>query len=72
MARTKHKLFGNHITPDCRYCGHNNTPEESPMCRLHKTIQEDGHCTAFSYDPLQRKPQNLPPLQQFDPDEFKL
>ncbi len=72
MARTKQKLFGKHIPPDCHYCCHNHTPEESVLCRLNKTMQEDGHCDSFAYDPLLRKPQNLPALQRFDADDFKL
>lgn len=72
MAKIKQNLFGNHIVPDCRYCSHNQTPEQTPTCTLHKTMHDDGRCEQFSYDPLLRKPQNLPALQRFDADDFKL
>lgn len=70
--RAKPKLFGKNIVPDCRYCCHNHTPEESVLCGLHRSMREDGHCDCFSYDPLLRKPQNLPALRRFDADDFKL
>lgn len=72
MAKAKHNLFGNHITPDCGYCGQNRTPEQEPTCVLHKVMNEDGCCEAFTYDPLLRKPKNLPALRRFDADDFKL
>lgn len=70
MAR--HKLFGSHIQPDCTCCSHNLTPDSAPTCAVHKTISEQGQCAKFSYDPLLRKPQSLPPLPQFCKEDFKL
>ena len=68
----KHKLFGNHIEPNCTYCGYNHTPDSTPTCRMKKSMGNDGRCPSFSYNPLLRKPQKLPPLQRFDPEDFKL
>ena len=34
--------------------------------------RQEGDCRKFAYDPLKRTPQNLPPLREYDPEDFKL
>ena len=68
------KLFGSRIVPDCACCTRNENPEGTPRCALFRgqTRNEDRNCPYFSYDPLLRKPDVLPPFQQFDPSDFDL
>ena len=65
------KLFGNSIPPCCDYCAHNETPELNPTCNCSKT-NETGKCSAFSYDPLLRRPKVLPPIHTYTPEDFTL
>ena len=71
-------LFGNSIAPDCRYCSYGDGPESDPRCTAHSVrplqehLKKSGSCAYFRYDPLLRKPNLSPPLQEFDPEAFQL
>lgn len=71
--KKKNKLFGGSVTPDCRYCQHNSAEDgEAVCCAVNQDPGEDCACREFSYDPLRRTPENLPPLPKFDPEDFSL
>ena len=66
------KLFGNNIEVNCNYCTHYVTTQEEPICSFKHLPDESGRCPYFCYDPLMREPINLPPLREYDADDFKL
>jgi len=68
----KKKLFGSQIDTNCEYCSYNTGTEEEPVCSKGIEIKEDGTCRRFSYDPLMRNPRALPPLREYDLDDFSL
>ena len=68
----KKKLFGSQIEINCDYCSHNTGTEEEPKCSKGLTIKEGGSCRRFAYDPLMRTPRALPPLREYDMDDFTL
>jgi hypothetical protein len=68
----KQKLFGSQIEPNCEYCSHSSGTGESMTCSLARTIDENGKCRHFAYDPLLRTPRSAPPLREYDENDFKL
>lgn len=73
FSSKKKKLFGNSVEPDCRYCIHNASANETVIdCPESAAGKPEAPCRRFSYDPLKRSPQNLPPLPQYDPEDFSL
>lgn len=66
------KLFGNNIEPRCIYC-HNCTVmlDGSYICNA-KSELINGKCRRFKYNPLLRKPSDMPKLPKFDPKDFEL
>ncbi len=73
FRKKKTPLFGSEIQPDCAYCYYNAAPEGTPVCALHRQMEE-GRCKAYLYNPLFRKPRPAPALKtgNFDPEDFKL
>lgn len=70
FGKSKKKLVGTNIEASCEYCGHNTGEGFQVECTLNHS---DGQCCeAFVYDPLKRTPKSLPPLMDYDEDEFKL
>ena len=71
-------LFGNSIAPDCSYCTYGDGPASDLRCTAHSVrplkehLQRTGSCAYFRYDPLLRKPNLSPALQEFKPEDFKL
>lgn len=72
MFGHKKKLFGSQIEIDCSYCSNNTGEEEEPVCARGLTRKEDGSCRRFSYNPLMRTPRALPPLREYDSEDFEL
>lgn len=72
FGKKKTKLFGNQIEVKCEYCENNTEIDGECACKLSRSIQPDGSCPRFSYDPLMRAPKNPPALRQHDAEEFKL
>ena len=72
IGKKKAKLFGNHIDVKCEYCKNSSDYDGASVCKLNRSLLPDGTCPRFTYDPLRRAPQNLPPLGLHDPEEFKL
>lgn len=71
--KKKNALFGNRIDPNCAYCIYGiEKEEEKPDCEKKRQPEEDGACKKFVYDPLKRKPKNLPDLPSFNPKDFEL
>lgn len=68
----KKKLFGGSIEPNCEYCSHSSNTNGSISCVIGHSIDSNGNCRRFAYDPLLRTPKSLPPLKKHDADEFKL
>lgn len=42
------------------------------LCAIRQNPGEKAACRHFNYDPLKRSPKNLPPLPDFDPEDFSL
>lgn len=68
------KLFGNKITPACKYC---ENARESAMrdgmalCRLKGVVPPDYSCRRYVYDPIKRMPASLvKPV--YDESDFEL
>lgn len=70
--KRKKKLFGNEIETNCSYCSHNGGSEDMPNCSKGVGPERDGSCRHFVYDPLMRTPRSLPPLREYDADDFSL
>lgn len=65
------KLFGNNITPSCKYCDLSRFEDNVFYCaKNRKNI--DHKCKKFQYNPLKRVPKSTPALQQFSSDDFSL
>ena len=71
FGKKKESLFGKRIDTRCEYCA-NSTGADGADCRLHRTRDLDGTCRFFSYDPLKRAPETLPPIPPRDEEEFQL
>lgn len=72
FGKKKEKLFGNNIETNCKYCTNSSDFDGADVCGLGRYLQPDGSCSRFSYDPLKRSPNNLPPLKRYRADDFKL
>lgn len=72
FKKKKKKLFGNQIEVNCCYCSQNTGTEEDPICASGRQLEEDGSCHRFSYDPLMRTPRALPPLREYEAEDFTL
>jgi len=68
----KQKLFGNQIEPNCEYCSHSSSTDNGVACSLSRSIDENGKCSHFAYDPLLRTPNSAPPLREYNENDFKL
>ena len=66
------KFFRSDIEVRCEYCAHSSDFDGACVCQLGKYRTPEGVCRSFSYDPLKRTPQNLPPLREYNPEDFKL
>ncbi len=71
MSRKKVPLFGGRIEPRCDYCQY-GTEQELGVVTCAKKGAAPAACKRFVYDPLKRKPRNLPNLPAFDPKDFML
>lgn len=69
--RKSEALFGRHIEPNCAYCIHSVTAQDTLKCRLGQ-IPEQGSCKRYTYDPLRREPKGEAKLASFNPEDFKL
>ncbi len=69
--RRKASFFNTARESDCECCIHSFRRDGQAFCAVHRAIGEPG-CRRFRYDPLKRTPRNLPPLREYDPEEFKL
>ena len=56
---------------DCSFCVYNIRKSGQDFCSARRPMGNPD-CRRFRYDPLKRAPRNLPPLREYDPDEFKL
>ncbi len=68
----RQKLFGSQIEPNCEYCSHSSGAEGSDACSMGRSIDSNGKCRHFAYDPLLRNPKSAPPLREYDENDFKL
>ena len=66
------KLFKKDMEVRCEYCAHSSEFDGSCVCQLGKYLTPEGGCRKFAYDPLKRTPVALPPLREYDPEDFKL
>ncbi len=68
------KLFGNERYQSCEFCSKGHKSEDGAVlyCPRKGIVQSHDKCWRFDYDPLRRKPQTLPDLPAFDPEEFTL
>lgn len=66
------QFFRKDIEVRCEYCIHSSDFDGACVCQLGKYRTPEGDCRKFAYDPLKRIPQNLPPLREYDPEDFKL
>ena len=73
MAKMKRirSFFSPSMEADCEYCSHSFKKDGETRCGARRTLGETG-CRKFQYDPLKRTPRNLPPLREYDPEDFKL
>ena len=67
----KLKLFGNNISPDCRYCNNNKNTDRGNYCIKNKRIN-NGKCRRFDYNPLLRTPKPQPNLNTYNQMDFIL
>ena len=68
------ELFGNRITPACRYC-ERACPvgnEDSLLCSKKGVVKGDFSCRSFRYDPLMRIPRRPLELEKLDAEDFSL
>ena len=74
-ADMKQKLFDkSKYAPSCTYClyGKLTADEESVLCVKKGIMLPESSCRKYVYDPLKRKPMKPMPLEEHEPDEFKL
>lgn len=68
-------LFGNKITPMCRYCEYGcrySARDNTVLCEKKGVVSAGYKCGRFRYDPLKRVPRTAPELQKFKPSDFAL
>lgn len=66
------ELFGNHISPACKYCREGYPNGDNVLCRRRGLVAPDFRCRHFYYDPLIRVPKRPMPLEKFTADTFSL
>ncbi|MFV0401337.1 MAG: hypothetical protein ACK5LX_12065 [Oscillospiraceae bacterium] len=69
------KLFGNNITPACKYCEHTLrvlAKNNQVLCGKYGVVRTDHKCRHFVYDPLWRVPPKPRAMQTFTGTEFSL
>ena len=73
MGKLRHMptFFNTARESDCECCVHSIRKEGQAFCSAHRVMGTPG-CRRFRYDPLKRTPRNLPPLREYDPEDFKL
>lgn len=69
----KHPYFGRRIEPACDYCewGWPSKDGKNILCPKCGIVSPGFSCRKYRYAPLKRQPKTLPPLPQYDPDEFR-
>ena len=70
----RRKLYGNNIQPCCEYCTYARraTDGRVMLCPRRGIVPLYHKCRKFKYDPLKRIPFRQPPLQKYQPEDFKL
>jgi hypothetical protein len=72
---TAQTLFGNRITPACRYCACADrviVAEDAVLCTKKGVVAGGYHCRRYRYDPLKREPDAVPLLEEFREKDFSL
>jgi hypothetical protein len=68
-------LFGNHISPACKYCLLSIKLLQDgrhALCKRNGVVAVESRCNRFQYDPLKRIPRKPLALQKFSKDDFLL
>ena len=68
------KLFGKNIEPSCSYCELGKPYQNGQMvfCPKNGVVSPYFSCRRFQYAPLKRIPKRMPPLPQYQPEDFEL
>lgn len=68
------QLFGNHITPACKYCTESfpNPGGKGFLCMRGGIVDANHKCRHFYYDPLMRIPKPPIPLEKYDDADFSI
>ena len=70
----KIKLFGNRISPACKYCenGRLSTSQSAGFCKKRGVVDPNDACRACAYAPLKRIPLRTAPLPAYQKEDFEL
>jgi len=69
------KLFGNRVTPACKYCRHNLKyieKDDTCFCPKKGVVAGGYKCRAYIYDPLKRSPRKTTEKRDYKEEEFAL
>ncbi|MDL2234377.1 hypothetical protein LJC63_12490 [Ruminococcaceae bacterium OttesenSCG-928-L11] len=69
------RLFGNRISPACKYCEQGRLSFDrsgAVLCERKGVVAPDYKCRHYRYDPLKREPRRRAPLQKFSQSDFEL
>lgn len=68
------RLFGNRITPACKYCEEcfQKTDEAYVLCSKNGIVGADYACRKYRYDPIKRVPAKPVLNMDYNEDDFKL
>ncbi|MDO5124611.1 MAG: hypothetical protein Q4D44_08125 [Eubacteriales bacterium] len=72
MFGKKKPLFGKNIPHSCDYCQNCVVEGEKNFCKYRKSVNKNGRCSKFSYNPTMRKVSPLKTVEKFSPEDFEL
>ena len=72
--KLKPLLKAEEYTPACALCRHGKQAPDgsSVLCGVRGVMRKQSCCKKDDYDPLKRKPECVPLLPEFDPEQFAL
>lgn len=72
MFKKNKKLLGANIPHSCDYCQNCVVEGGKNFCKYKKSINKNGKCSKFYYNPVMRKVSAQKPLDSFDVADFAL
>ena len=68
------KLFGNKVTPACKYCEESFPSQDAEhfLCMKRGVVPGDHACKKFRYDPLRRIPARPLQPQKYEEEDFAI